>query len=421
MVVTIIIIIKTGLQLLYDQMSKLIVQPLKGSKVPLVIIIDALDECKDEEPVSAVLSILGQFVFEIPKAKFFVTGRPEPRIREGFRLPVLAEATGVFLLHEVEPSQVEKDVRLIFSHAFSDLARRRRGLDDWPTKEQLDLLCERAAGFFVYAVATVKFIDKPKANPRTQLNLLLQSPESTTREAKTKFTGNTTLDLLYMSILQEAFGDVNDPDNDPMVRSVLGAMILAANPLSPSTIAKVLDLDPEDVFPILSSVQSLLTLQEDIDYIVRPFHKSFPDFLTDPDRCTNKRFHIFPPDHHPQLFTGCTNLMGQSLKQNMCGLPDGVANSDVDDLKERVGKSIDSAVQYACRSWHTHLVEGPTISVKAHITSALHQFLETKLLFWLEVLSVLGAAGNAVDALQTAKGLLKVRRDSMLDKLPGFS
>ena len=170
---------------LYDQMSKLIVQPLKGSKVPLVIIIDALDECKDEEPVSAVLSILGQFVFEIPKAKFFVTGRPEPRIREGFRLPVLAEATGVFLLHEVEPSQVEKDVRLIFSHAFSDLARRRRGLDDWPTKEQLDLLCERAAGFFVYAVATVKFIDKPKANPRTQLNLLLQSPKSTTREAKT--------------------------------------------------------------------------------------------------------------------------------------------------------------------------------------------------------------------------------------------
>ena len=402
-------------------MSTLIVQPLKKSNVPLVIIIDALDECKDEEPVSTVLSILGQFVFEIPKAKFFVTGRPEPRIREGFRLPVLAEATGVFVLHEVEPSQVENDVRLIFSDAFSGLACRRGGLDDWPTNEQLDLLCKRAAGLLVYAVATVKFIDKSNANPRTQLNLLLQSPKSTTREAKTKFTGNNTLDSLYTSILQEAFGNDNDTDNDPKVRSVLGAMILAANPLSPSTIAKVLDLDPEEVFPILSSVQSLLTLQEDINCVVRPFHKSFPDFLTDPDRCTNERFHIFSPDYHSRLLTGCTNLMGRSLKQNMCGLPDGVANSDVRDLEERVKKSIDTAVQYACRSWHTHLVEGSTVSVKADITSALHQFLETKLLFWLEVLSILGAAGNAVDALQTARGLLKVRRDSMLDELPEFS
>ena len=390
-------------------MHKLIVQPLKESNVPLVIIIDALDECKDEEPASAVLSILGQFVSEIPKVKFFVTGRPEPRIREGFRLPMLAEATDVFVLHEVEPSRVDNDIRLFFNHKFSDLVRRRHGLDDWPTKEQLDLLCERAAGLFVYAVATVKFIDKQSASSRKQMDLLLQSPESTTREAKTKFTGNTSLDSLYASILQEAFGDVDDSDNDPRVRLVLGAMILAVNPLSPSTIAKVLDLDPEDIFPLLSSVQSLLILQEDIDCPVRPFHKSFPDFLTDPDNCTDQRFHVFPPDLHSQLFTCCVNLMDRTLDRNMCRLPDGVANSDVHDLKERSGKLIDPALQYVCKSWHTHLVEGPTISEKSpEITSSLHQFLERKLLFWLEVLSVLGAVENAVDALQAAKSMLKV-------------
>ena len=402
-------------------MSKLIVQPLKKSNVPLVIIIDALDECKDKQPVSTVLSILGQFVSEIPKAKFFVTGRPDPRIREGFRLPVLAEATDVFVLHEVEPSQVDSDVRLFFGHAFSELARRRGGLDDWPTKEQLDLLCERTAGFFVFAVATVRFIDNRSANPRTQLDLLLQSPESTAREAKTKFTRNTTLDSLYTSILQEAFGHVGHPDNDPKVRSVLGAMILPANPLSPSAIAKILSLDAEDVFSLSSSVQSLLILRGDMDCPVRPFHKSFSDFLTDPDRCTDQRFHVFPPDHHSQLFTGCLDLMVRTLDRNMCRLPDGVVNSDVHDLGKRIAKYIDPAVQYACRSWHTHLIEGPMISVKADITSALHQFLETKLLFWLEVLSVLGTAENAVDALQTAKGLLKVRRDSMPDELPKFS
>ena len=85
-----------------------------------MIVIDALDECKDDEPVSATLSVLGQFVAEIPKVEFFVTGRPEPRFREGFRFPLLTEATDVFVLHEVQPSQVDSDIRLFLEHRFSE-------------------------------------------------------------------------------------------------------------------------------------------------------------------------------------------------------------------------------------------------------------------------------------------------------------
>ena len=43
---------------LYNQLDKLIMQPLKQSAISTVIVIDALDECKDEEPASAILSIL---------------------------------------------------------------------------------------------------------------------------------------------------------------------------------------------------------------------------------------------------------------------------------------------------------------------------------------------------------------------------
>ena len=95
---------------LYHQMKKLIVQPLRVSGISTVIIIDALDECKDEGPASAILSVLGQFVSKLPTVKFFLTGRPEPRIREGFRFPLLAKAIDMFILHEVEPSQVGSDI-----------------------------------------------------------------------------------------------------------------------------------------------------------------------------------------------------------------------------------------------------------------------------------------------------------------------
>ena len=386
---------------LYGQMSKLIVQPLVKSAVSTVIVIDALDECKDEEPASAILCILGQFVKNIPKVKFFVTGRPEPRIREGFRIPLLAKVTDVFVLHEVDPSQVNDDVRLFLTHGFSELKNRRGGLDGWPTEEQLDLLCERAAGLFVYAMATIRCIDQKNKNPKKQLDRLLQSLKSGF-EGRTKLRGNMTLDSLYMSILREAFGD-DDPEDAPKVRSALGAVVLSANPLSPCTIATLLGLDAEDVFPLLSSMHSLLVFKEDPNSTVRAFHRSFPDYIIDPVRCTDPRFLICPPDQHAELLVGCLKLMNQGLEQNMCKLPGGAMNLEVDDLEERTGKYIDRALQYACKSWHKHLVDMiPTQIMK--ITPILHQFLEKKFVFWLEVLSVLGAAREAVDALEsTAK------------------
>ena len=59
---------------LCSQMEKLIVGPLKAAFIPTLIIIDALDECKDEGPASAILSILSCYVNQIPNVKFFITG-----------------------------------------------------------------------------------------------------------------------------------------------------------------------------------------------------------------------------------------------------------------------------------------------------------------------------------------------------------
>jgi len=393
---------------LYNQMEKLIVQPLLESSISTVVVIDALDECKDEESTSAILSVIGQFVSKIPKVKIFVTGRPEPRIRKGFRLPLLQKITDVFILHEVESSRVNSDIRLFFKHRFSELADNQRGMDGWPTEDQLDLLCERAAGLFVYAVATIRFIDHRHKSPKRQLDRLLQSPESSVFEGKTKFTTNATLDSLYTSILQEAFGN-DDPEDDPSVRSVLGSVVLAANPLSPSAIAILLGFDIEEVFLLLSSVYSLLTLHDDVNHPVRPFHKSFPDFIVDPTRYTNSRFRVCPLDQHKELLVGCLELMNRSLEPNMCKLPDGVMNSEVDDLKEKTKKYIHRALEYACRSWHKHLIDA-TPAHRLEIAPALHCFLEGKFIFWLEVLSIFGAAREAVNALEAAVRWLDVRQ-----------
>ena len=91
----------------------------------------------------------------------------------------------------------------------------------------------------------------------------------------------------------------------------------------------------------------------------------------------------------------------------MCQLPETVINSEVDDLVERRDKHIDHALQYACQSWHKHLINKHMINIHK-VTSALCYFLEKKFLFWLEVLSVFGAVRNAVDALEVIAKQLEV-------------
>jgi hypothetical protein len=132
---------------LYNQMSQLITGPLRESAISTVIVIDALDECRDEETSSAILSVLGRLISEVPMIKFFLTGRPEPRIQTGFRLPLLKKVTDVFVLHGVEPALVTSDIRLFLKHSFLEMVDFRGNLDGWPTDEQIEGLCERAGAY----------------------------------------------------------------------------------------------------------------------------------------------------------------------------------------------------------------------------------------------------------------------------------
>ena len=212
----------------------------------------------------------------------------------------------------------------------------------------------------------------------------------------TRFKPKTTLDSLYASILQTAYGE-EDPEVDSKVRSIVGAVVLLVNPLPPSGIAELIDLDPEEVTLLLKLVQSLLIL-EDSNQPVKPFHKSFPDFITDPSRCADPRFHVSPVDLHLNLATNCLRMMNNGLEQNLLSLPDYALNSEVGDLEARINNCVSLALRYACQSWHSHLTK--TRGDVADVVSDLRFFLEEKFLAWLEVISALGAVRGVVGALQ---------------------
>ena len=187
------------------QLENLIVNPLSGKNIPCVIVIDALDECIDDQPASAILSVLGRFAKQLPLVKFFITGRPEPRIRSGFRLPLLEPLTQVFLLHEVELSSVDNDIHLYLTQRLTTIAKRRSDLelpDPWPRDDEIKALTKKASGLFIFASTLVRFIESEHHNPSERLRLVLSKASGTMHE------GRAGIDSLYSQVLSHAFSDV---------------------------------------------------------------------------------------------------------------------------------------------------------------------------------------------------------------------
>ena len=183
-------------------MEKLIVNPLRVASIPTLIIIDALDECKDKEPASAILSILSCYMNKIPNVKFFITGWPEPRICSGFRLESLIPITEVLKLHEVKPEAVDNDIKLFFRTQLTDLAKNRSDCDlteEWPSSSDVEILCKKAAGFFIYASTVVKFIASENDPPSERLALVTSLPQNTAEE------GKSGVDQLYIKVLEQSF------------------------------------------------------------------------------------------------------------------------------------------------------------------------------------------------------------------------
>jgi hypothetical protein len=380
-----------GCQSLCSQLEKVIVGPFKATHISTLIIIDALDECKDTEPASALLSTLSRYVDEIPDVKFFITGCPEPRIRSGFRLKLLRPITEVLKLHEVKPEAVDSDIKLFFQTQLASLAENRSdcdSMDEWPSSSDIEVLCKKAAGFFIYASTVVKFVASEYDPPTERLALIISLPRCTIGE------GKSGVDQLYIKVLEQAFHNIN-ADNQlySRFRSVVGTVLLLFNPLSVNGLSELLKKSyPSSHIPsIMRSLHSVLLIPDKKEDPIHIFHKSFPDFLTNPGRCEDKRFFINPLIHHQEILLSCLHLMEEGLKRNICGLDDYVSLDEVKDLPVHWKTHIGDALGYACQFWTRHLLEIPSSSNDVEeVHKAINKFFTTQLLYWIEVLCLMG-------------------------------
>ena len=268
--------------------------------------------------------------------------------------------------------------------------------EDWPTSSDIEILCKKAAGFFIYASTVVKFIASENDPPSERLAVVTSLPQCTTEE------GKSGVDQLYVKVLEQAFGDVHRDNSQRYSRfqAVVGTIILIFNPLSIKNLSELLRLNPSHIRTTIRPLHSLLLVPDSVEDPIQTFHKSFPDFLTDPERCQDECFFVEPTIHNVEILLLCFNLMEDRLRRNICNLDEYAVLSEVKDLSAHWKDCIGDALKYACCFWTKHLLQiSGSGSHVEEVQKAIDKFFTTHLLYWIEVLALMGNLDVGVYAI----------------------
>jgi NACHT domain len=366
--------------------EKLIIVPLMSIETPMTIVIDALDECDDKDPVSQFLKALARHVNQIRNVKFFITGRPEDHIRSGFEIPSLRTKT--LPLHDVESTVVDSDIESYVKTRLMEIGwRRRQGIiGTWPSDKNVVEITKKSSGLFIVASVIIDFIDDPYETPQDQLDRILSMSDSGI------YSGESMIDVRYTQILASSFRNVAKNDSRPydLFRLVVASIVLAFDPLSRASLAWILGTSPERIWTILSRLHAVLIVPDSDEEPIRICHKSFADFLIDHRRCMDEKYLINGPSHHLDFGICCLKVMNLTLKRNICQIPRYAMNKEIEDLPARRDKYIGAPLMYACKFWASHLGLSNTVcdDPSAEIVKLVNWFLEKNLLSWLEVLSI---------------------------------
>ncbi|KAF8816093.1 WD40 repeat-like protein [Phlegmacium glaucopus] len=369
------------------QLEELIIKPLRCTRDSFrlcLIVIDALDECKDMGTTSIILSSLSRYVSELSPLRILVTSRPEQSITSVFahKSGHLNAASQCLVLHKLELSVVRQDIKRYLLSALQDI-RERYGLDSsWPSEEDVEALATLSFGLFIFAATSIKFIEERNdSDPQGQLTRLLSAKEL---NANAQSSPYHHLDKLYTQVLMHVFPDISVLLSGRL-KMILGTIVSLQEPLSPVYLENLLGLTPSTIR------QTLL------------HHPSFVDFITDSNRCHDANFRVDSEKQHTLLAIRCLEAM-QSLKQDICGINNPcILNSEVDGLHSRIADNILPHIQYACRHWMFHLTRA---LVSDTLVSLLKEFCNKYLLYWIEACSLLGELRNTLVGLHAAKEFL---------------
>lgn len=350
----------------------------KYSRVYMVV--DALDECQDDDVVDFLKSIVRKGLDHPGKIKWMLTSRPW----DGAERVLLAgqDQVQINLDGEHNSQSVSGAVDAYITSKVEELNRQHKYGATLKSEIETELT-ERSEGTFLW------------------VSLVCKALESVCRDDALSTVQSLPPGLhpFYDRVLNQ----LNEGELDEVQKCMrlLKAMMTVYRPLKVEEVASVIGLtDEEDTIrALVDCCASFIRLREDnIEFV----HQSARDYLAGENGLSildsHGRF------GHEEIVLACLSYLSEYLKPNLVDLPRPDATRDsLKALENGPKNGILSRVDYAAMFWVSHLKNTSIDSDKSQVSVFLH----TKLLEWLECLSLLDRLPKAIAALRTLEEMLK--------------
>ncbi|KAG9031352.1 hypothetical protein FRB95_002850 [Tulasnella sp. JGI-2019a] len=220
------------------QFRKLIQEPLESLDITspvLVIVLDALGEW-DPKYAASLLSLIIKGLPKLPSTtKFFITSRAEPHLQYHYERDPTKSRVESCSLEDESLESVEKDIETYFREELPEMVGPllKEFISDWPGEDRRGALTRKSQGLFIYATTAARMLADPNVgrDPERQLEKLLSSEDS------------APLDDIYDQVLDRACPRTIGNDIHALFRSVLGALVVAQEPVNTYTLASLLCSD----------------------------------------------------------------------------------------------------------------------------------------------------------------------------------
>ena len=360
-------------------------ESVKWSGGPIVMIIDALDECGSEADRKILLQVLSKGFSDLPSfIRIMLVSRQELDIERalGSHLHLRQYAL------EIDSLTNKNDVSEFIRHRLEEVRIKDGYLgDDWPGDDNIHSLANRAGGLFVWASTACLYIEN-SYSPGQQLSELVNAQPDDNSSGQF-----AQLDSLYNTGLQSA-GLWNDRSFRSDCCNTLGVILCARVPLSCPVIDVLLAL-PKDR-PSLKSVSRLrCVLHISETERIRILHPSFHDYLS--ERCRDQPWSIDLERHNRELALRCIKLLDKELRENIC---------DMTLPYRSVKGTVPEAISYACKFWIEHICLVPDVT--DDIVNQIYTFLVKHLLHWMEAMAVLNCHDDTIRSIHDLKEWLRV-------------
>jgi hypothetical protein len=199
---------------------------------PIILVIDALDECENETGRKVLMQALSKGFSDLPPfIRVVVVSREEPDIQR-----VLGSHLAVYQYPlSIDSTPNKEDISEFIRWSLDQIRMKNKSLPaDWPGDNKTNALTDSAGGLFVWALTACLYIDSYDPIQRLE-ELITQQSEINSSEPFAQ------LDRLYKTGLQSV-GLWDRPSFRSDCCNILGAILCARIPLSCSMIDSFLGL-----------------------------------------------------------------------------------------------------------------------------------------------------------------------------------